>query len=72
MELSEVSKVIDITSQKDVNEYLDLGWKLISVYATAYADYPGSSQTQHFVMGWVGADPKYPEKTEDGDPNLPW
>lgn len=69
MELSEVSKVIDLTYDKEVNEYLDLGWKIISVYATAYADYPGSSQTQHYVMGWVGADPKFPVHEEV---NQPW
>ena len=72
MELSEVTKVIDITYDKEVNEYLDLGWKIISVYATAYAPYPGSSQTRHYVMGWVGADPRYPAKPESGNPDLPW
>lgn len=70
MELSDVSKVIDLTSNDEVNEYLSLGWKIISVYATAYAPYPGSSQTQHYVMGWIGADPVYPAETEET--NLPW
>lgn len=72
MELSEVTKVIDLTSDKDVNEYLGLGWKIISVYATAYADYPGSSQTQHYVIGWAGANPKYPENPEEEETNVPW
>lgn len=72
MELSEVTKVIELTNKTDVNEHLDLGWKIVGFYSTAYADYPGSTQTPHFVMGWIGTDPKYPAKPDLGDPNLPW
>lgn len=69
MELSDVSKVIDLTSQNAVNEHLDLGWKIISIYATTYDNLPGSNQTQHYVLGWIGANPKFP--VHEGI-NQPW
>lgn len=69
MELSDVSKVIDLTSQNEVNEHLNLGWKILSIYATAYDNFPGSNQTQHYVLGWIGADPKSPAHEEI---NQPW
>lgn len=70
MELSEITKVVDLTSNKDANEYLALGWKTIGFYTTAYADFPGSTQTPHYVLGWAGDDPQYPEKPEET--NVPW
>lgn len=69
MELSEVSKVIELEGYPDVNEYLELGWKLITVYKTSYTGLADSTQTPHFVMGWIGADPKFPVYEEI---NQPW
>ena len=70
MELYEVSKVAVLDCQNEVNEYLALGWKIITVYKTSYTGLPDSTQTPHFIMGWVGVDPKYPEKPEET--SLPW
>ena len=69
MELSEVSKVTELTDENEVNEYLSLGWKIVTIYKTSYNGLPGSTQTPHFVMGWVGADPKYPVEK---DVTVPW
>lgn len=65
MELSEITKVVELTSYKDVNEYLDLGWKAVGFYLTAYADFPGSTQTPHYVLACVGNNPQYPKKPEE-------
>lgn len=66
MDLSSVTK-IDVQENSDlVNEYLALGWKLLSLYATSYdTGYPGCNhQTQHYVLGWFGDDPQYPKYPE--------
>lgn len=70
MELSEITKVVELTNYNDVNEYLDLGWKTIGFYTTAYADFPGSTQTPHYILMWVGSNPHYPEKPEET--TAPW
>lgn len=63
LELTEVTKVEDLTTKEEANEYLRLGWKLINTYTRCYdTDGPAvKHQTPHFVMAWFGADPQYPE-----------
>jgi len=64
MNYSEVTKVVELQSQNEVNKYLDLGWKLLEIYKTTYDTCgPGANhQTAHFVLGWTGGEPKYPEQ----------
>lgn len=62
MELSDVTKVNELTSFNDVNDYLALGWKFIGYYTTCY-DVSGPAanhQTPHYVMVWTGEKPVYP------------
>lgn len=63
MELSEITKVADLSSADELNRYLAIGWKLINTYTSAYdTQYPGCNhQTIHYVIGWSGSDPEYPE-----------
>lgn len=62
MELSEVTKVEVLTSAKEVNEYLPLGWKFIGFYTTCYDTIGAAAyhQTPHYVMAWIGEKPLYP------------
>ena len=62
MELTDVTRVETLTSSAEVNKYLDLGWKLINTYTTAYDTIgPGCNHlTIHFVIAWVGPDPQFP------------
>lgn len=66
LELNEITRVEDLTSSEDVNAYLELGWKILNTYTTAYDTIGAgaSNLTMHFVMAWTGADPKYPPRTE--------
>ena len=68
MDLSAVTKVTVLERYDSVNKHLGAGWKLLSLYTTAYdTQYPGcNSQTQHYVLGWVGDNPQYP--TESNKP----
>ena len=62
MELTSVTKVEVLQRSVKVNEFLDLGWKLLDTYKTAYdTEGPGvNHQTMNYVLGWVGDNPKYP------------
>ena len=64
MELADIHKVVEITSADEVNRYLDLGWKLLHTYTTAYDSEPPGVyyQTLIYSLGWPGPDPQYPEK----------
>lgn len=64
MKLSEISKVEELTSHADLNEYLALGWKVMGFYTTCYDDYgpAANQQTPHYVVAWCGDEPKYPKK----------
>lgn len=63
MELSDVTQVIDLTNDRIVNEYLDIGWKLQSMYTVAYhTEGPLVMHlTPHYILAWYGPDPKHPE-----------
>lgn len=67
--LSAVVKVADLTKHSEVNEYLELGWRIIDTYKTAYdTEGPAANhQTLHYVLGWVSGEPKYPERKIDAD-----
>lgn len=64
MELADIKKVEDLKSTSDVNEYISLGWRLLLTYTTAYDVYPPMAyhQTAHYVVGWPGDNPVYPEQ----------
>lgn len=67
LDLSEITRVEDLTSSEDVNAYLAIGWKILNTYTRTY-DTEGPAvkhQTLHIVMAWCGADPQYPEKKEN-------
>lgn len=78
MELSAVTKIVELTEQQEVNKYLELGWKILHIYSTSYdTQYPGCNhQTAHYVMGWTDGEAKFPPKTDDWDgvsnPFLDW
>lgn len=68
MNLECISKVIQVTNEKDANSYLDTGWKLLlvcnPVEIHANATYPC------YVLGWAGENPAYPSNHMDyGDPS---
>ena len=54
MNYSDVVKVEVFTDYKTVNEYLNLGWTLLSIYTTAYdTQQPGCNhQTANYILGW--------------------
>lgn len=66
MEMAEITRLEELTSIKDANAYLALGWKLLTHYTTAYDTEPPrcNHQTAHYVMAWSGAEPKYPPAPE--------
>ena len=63
MELSDVTQVIDLTSDRIANEYFALGWKLLNQYTVAYhTEGPLVMHlTPHYILAWYGPDPKHPE-----------
>ena len=63
MDYSLVKKVEELINPKEVNRYLDLGWKLLQVYTTATdTDNPFvKDQCAFYVVGWTEGEPKYPE-----------
>ena len=64
MEFADVVKVVELGDFKKVNQYLDLGWKLLTIYKTAYDNQtPGINyQYPHYVLGWTDGEPNYPEE----------
>ena len=69
MDLYAVSKMEEMTDIKKVNQYLELGWKLLHIYSTAYdTRFPGANfQTAHYVIGWLDGEPQYPPKEKEWD-----
>lgn len=70
MELTDVVKIEELRNFKEVNKYLDLGWKLLAFYKTAYDNEPPRIDYQYpnYVLGWVDGEPKYPEP----DQSISW
>ncbi|NBK19164.1 hypothetical protein D7Y41_23790 [Anaerotruncus sp. 1XD22-93] len=67
MNLSKISEIVDVTSCRDVNRYLDSGWVIVNIHNAAFAtgDPKTFGQTAHFTLGWKGKDPKYPDLSPD-------
>lgn len=67
MELTEITRLEEFTSIELANKYLELGWKVVQVYTTAYDTEPPrcAHQTAHYVLAWFGENPRClePEKT---------
>lgn len=52
MELSDIKFVIDLISIKDVNNYLQSGWKLINTYTVSYDPEIAKDDLKlHYVLG---------------------
>lgn len=74
MNLADVTKVEDFIYKTTVNTYLDLGWKLIGFYTTCYdTESPRCyHQTGHYVIAWVGDNPKYPPEPKPSTHLFGW
>ena len=64
MELKDIIKLESFSSEETANKYLDLGWKIVNIYNTAYDTQPPgcAHQTPHYVVAWFGENPTYPPK----------
>ena len=63
MEFAEITKVEVLSRSETVNEYLDLGWKLVNIYNAPYDEQcPGYAQEARYVMAWCGDNPQYPKE----------
>lgn len=64
---SDIRKIEVLTHPTKVNEYLALGWRLLTIYTTAYDTQPPGSnhQTANYILGWPFSfehdEPLYPE-----------
>ncbi len=68
MDYSKISKVVDLCTIDEVNEYLEIGWIIADIYNSAYdTQYPGCNhQTAHYVLGWTAeGEPQYPKPDFD-------
>lgn len=69
MDYSKIKVVEELENKFLVNEYLSLGWVMVNSYVTAYDSHPPGCyfQTHHYVLGWIGENPQYPnhEPPED-------
>lgn len=72
MDLSDITRVHETSRQSEVNEFLSLGWRILSVYTTAYDVIPPgcNHQTVHYVLGWPGNDPVFPKRETAYSPEL--
>lgn len=63
MDYEKIKRVETLNCADRVNDYLALGWHIVTVYVTAYDVQPPGSNNQivHFVMGWTEGEPKYPD-----------
>ena len=63
MDLADVSEVVELSDSEDVNRYLKKNWKIINIYNKPFdLENPVYNYLiPHFVMGWVGPNPKHPD-----------
>ena len=68
---AKVKSILETTVYREANCYLQLGWKLIGFYTTAYdAEMPGAaSQTPHYCLGWFNDLPAAHPETEQCEYN---
>lgn len=50
--LEDTRQVMTLTDPAAVNEYLELGWKLIDKHVTASTDPERRDETLHFIVAW--------------------
>jgi hypothetical protein len=62
--LEDTRQVITLTDPELVNQYLDLGWKLIDKHTSASDDQERRHEVLHFVLAWQSDD----EPRRPGDP----
>jgi hypothetical protein len=55
--LEDTRQVVTLTDGQEVNEYLDLGWRLIDRHVTASDSEGRRDETLHFVLAWQSDDP---------------
>ncbi|MEX0678260.1 MAG: hypothetical protein WD063_14360 [Pirellulales bacterium] len=54
--LDDTRQVVTLTDPAAVNEYLELGWKLIDKHVAASTDPQRRDETLHFVLAWQSDD----------------
>ncbi len=55
--LDDTRQVMMLSDAAAVNEYLELGWKLIDKHVTASSDPERRDETLHFIVAWQSDDP---------------
>lgn len=65
--LEDTRQVLTVTDAREVNEYLNLGWKLIDKHVTASDSPERRDEVLHFVLAWQNEDP--PPKLGDAPPS---
>jgi hypothetical protein len=61
--LVNVKKIEEIKSKKEVNRYLELGWKLLKIAKERETDEGGYYNAVIYCVGWYSSEkPKYPEE----------
>ena len=71
--LEAVVKIHVLIGPSEVNKYIECGWKIIHIYNSDIDRNHYSHrdrQTPHFIMGWMNAEPIYPEPEKDENPFL--
>jgi hypothetical protein len=69
--LDDTRQMMTLTDAAVVNEYLDLGWKLIDKHVTASSDPERRDETLHFIVAWQSDEPpQYPGEPRQPDRRL--
>lgn len=55
--LEDTRLVVPLTDPNVVNEYLELGWRLIDKYVTASTDPARRDELLHYIVAWQTDDP---------------
>ena len=55
--IEDTRQVLILTDPEEVNEHLQLGWKLIDKHVTAAESDDRRDETLHFVLAWQSEDP---------------
>ncbi len=57
LRLEDTRRVVPLTNPDSLNQYLELGWKLIEKYVTASSDPNRRDEVLHYVVAWQTDDP---------------
>lgn len=73
MEYQNIKEIVEVINWAEANEHLKLGWSLINIYNTVTDDVGplANDLTPHYVLGWIGENPKYPPKEKKKETRLP-